>query len=260
MRYLKSIFIWTGIVCLILVWLPLLSIMALFDRDPVRYKTGKMFRGLGWAISRINPNWIIHIEGNKNIDDRKPYVIVCNHLSNADIPLISNLPWEMKWVAKKELFDIPIVGWMMKLAKDISVDRKRKVKKEVFEKCSFALEHNTSVMFFPEGTRSKTGMLNRFSFGAFDLAIRKQIDILPLVIDGTQGCLPKRSWTFSQNDDIRLKILNPVDVSDYSVDDIRKLTNDVRSSIANQLAEWRDEPIHKVDAMSSVSPVDDVSG
>lgn len=260
MRYLKSIIIWTGILLLILVWLPLLYVMALFDRDPVRYKTGRMFRNLGRAISKINPNWVIRIEGNLNIDDRKPYVVVCNHLSNADIPLISNLPWEMKWVAKKELFDVPFVGWMMKLAKDISVDRKSNLKKGVFEKCSFTLDHNVSVMFFPEGTRSKTGMLNRFSSGAFDLAIRKQVDILPLVIDGTQGCLPKKSWTFSPSDDIRLKVLEPVDTSAYSVDDIRRLTKDVRDSIANQLAEWRNEPVNKVDAMNRVSPDGDGSG
>lgn len=251
MRYLKSIAIWTGILLLIIIWLPLLSVLALFDRDPVRYKTGRFFRMLGWSISKINPEWKIQIKGAEGINDRKPYIVVCNHLSNADIPLISNLPWEMKWVAKKELFDLPVLGWMMKMARDIPVDRKSKLKKAaVFKKCSYVLDKNVSVMFFPEGTRSRTGMLNRFSNGAFNLAIRKNIEILPLVIDGTQGCLPKKSWTFESSDNIRLKILKPVSAAGLSEEDTAKLRDSVRLKIANQLAEWRGVPVDKVNAMS----------
>ena len=62
--------------------------------------------------------------GDLPADPRHPYVVVSNHQSNADIPLISRLPWEMKWVAKKELFDVPVLGWEMLLAGDIPVDRR----------------------------------------------------------------------------------------------------------------------------------------
>ncbi|MFW6157592.1 MAG: lysophospholipid acyltransferase family protein, partial [Balneolaceae bacterium] len=123
---IKSLLIWICIVVLILFWLPMLALCRLFDRDPVRYRTGRLFRLLGKMMTRVNPGWRIRLEGLTDIDDRNPYIVVCNHLSNADIPVISNLPWEMKWVAKKELFDIPIVGWMMKLAGDISVNRRGK--------------------------------------------------------------------------------------------------------------------------------------
>lgn len=188
MEHVKSIFIWTALGLLILCWLPLLAIRRVFDTDPARYKTGRLFRKLGKAISRVNPNWKIRISGRTDIDDRRPYVMVCNHLSQADIPLISNLPWEMKWVAKKELFDIPIVGWMMKLASDISVDRRAPDRKEAtFKMARHYLSHNCSVIFFPEGTRSLNGKLNAFTRGAFELAIREQIPVLPLVIDGTQN-------------------------------------------------------------------------
>ncbi|MDX1591846.1 MAG: lysophospholipid acyltransferase family protein [Balneolaceae bacterium] len=249
MQQLKSILIWAAIILLIVIWVPLLAIRRLFDRDPARYRTGRWFRKLGYAISRVNPNWNVQIEGRVDIDDRHPYVVVSNHLSNADIPVISNLPWEMKWVAKKELFKLPFAGWMMRMAGDIPVDRSSSKKRVgVFKQCSFYLKENVSVMFFPEGTRSRSGKLNKFAPGAFDLAIREQIPILPIVIDGTQSCLPKNTWVFEEDVYVKMKILDPVPVQGLDIGDGKELMKRVRSTIASQLCEWRNEPLHKVDA------------
>lgn len=248
MEGLKSILIWIGAAILIVIWLPLLAVCRLFDRDPAHYYTGRLFRLLGKSISKINPNWNITLSGNTDIDDRNPYVIVCNHLSQADIPLISNLPWEMKWVAKKELFDTPVVGWMMKLAGDISVDRKAlNRKKKTLDTASDYLSKKCSVIFFPEGTRSRNGKLNTFTQGAFELAIQEQVPVLPLVIDGTQTCLPKKSWKFGTARHIKLKILEPVSTDGLEKEDIGDLTRQVRKRILEQLMEWRHEPAGKVD-------------
>ncbi len=248
---LKSVVIWMGVVFLILLWLPLLAIRRLFDRDPARYGTGRLFRILGKAVSKINPNWKITISGHTDIDDRKPYVMICNHLSQADIPLISNLPWEMKWTAKKELFKVPIVGWMMQLAGDISVDRQATDRKFLtLRQSSFYLNNRCSVMFFPEGTRSRNGKLNRFNHGAFELAIREQVPILPMVIDGTQNTLPARSWKFGIAKNIRLKVLDPVPTAGWDKKDTRRLMEKVRSMILEQLSEWRDESPEKIDNLA----------
>ncbi|WP_069131035.1 lysophospholipid acyltransferase family protein [Rhodohalobacter halophilus] len=240
MQRIKSLLIWAGIVLLILFWLPLLAIIRLFDRDPVRYRTGKWFRKLGYFISKVNPNWNVAIEGGDDIDDRHPYVMVSNHLSNADIPVISNLPWEMKWVAKKELFSLPVAGWMMKMAGDISVDRSSSNKRiGVFKRCKYYLDRNISVIFFPEGTRSRTGTINRFAPGAFDLAIREQVPILPIALDGTQGCLPKKSWVFKPDVYVKMKILDPISTEGLTKEDANELRDRVRYAIADQVAEWR---------------------
>jgi len=258
MQQLTSVLIWAGIILLIVLWLPLLLIIRLFDRDPTRYKTGWMFRRLGFAISKINPNWNVDIEGAEEIDDRNPYIIVSNHLSNADIPVISNLPWEMKWVAKKELFTLPIVGWMMKMAGDILVDRRSTIKRAgVFKQCKYYLDKSVSVIFFPEGTRSKSGKLNRFSMGAFDLAIREKLPVLPIVLDGTQGCLPKNTWKFKPDVYVKMKVLPPVQTEMYKPEQSNELMKRVRGNIAAQLAEWRGEPVSEVDAMADRRPVDD---
>ncbi len=262
MQRLTSVFIWTVIALLIICWLPLLAIVRVFDRDPGRYRTGWTFRRLGFFLSRVNPNWKVSIEGNTRVDDRNPYVIVSNHMSNADIPVISNLPWEMKWIAKKELFDIPVVGWMMKLAGDIPVSR-GSIRKtvSVFKRSRFHLDHNVSVIFFPEGTRSRTGDLGRFATGAFDLAIREKIPILPLVLDGTQGCLPKKSWVFEPDVFVKLKVLEPVSTEGYDKGDSAILMQNVRKKMAQQLAEWRGVDITEVDSVAHrPHPDGDVSG
>lgn len=258
MQQLASVFIWIAIVVLVLTWLPLLAIVRLFDRDPGRYKTGRMFRRLGLMISRVNPNWKISIKGETQIDDRNPYVIVSNHLSNADIPVISNLPWEMKWVAKKELFDLPVLGWLMRLSGDIPVSRgSMREAVKVFKRCKYYLDRNTSVIFFPEGTRSRSGKLTRFASGAFDLAIREKKPILPIVLDGTQGCLPKQSWIFEKDVHVKLKVLNPISTSEYKKGDSPELMQKVRTQIAEQLAEWRGVDITEVDYVVRRSPQDD---
>lgn len=233
---------------LIVLWLPLLAVTRLFDRDPARYRTGRVFRKLGKWITRINPGWDITISGNKAIDDRNPYIVVCNHLSSADIPLISNLPWEMKWMAKKELFDTPVIGWMMKLAGDIPVDRRNPQRQlSTFKQSIHYLRNNCSVMFFPEGTRSRTGRVKRFNQGAFRMAVNENIPILPLVIDGTQNCLPKNSWKFGKAPEIRLRVLEPINTVGMNKGDVSQLTDAVRVAIMEQLAEWRNTDLKSVD-------------
>ena len=250
MRTLQSAFFWVAIVFLMIIWLPLLFVIKTFDRNPTRYITGKWFRKLGKAITALNPAWKVRVEGQTDFDDRKPYVMVCNHLSNADIPVISNLSCEMKWVSKKELFTVPVTGWMMSWAKDISVDRKADNRgAAVYKQSSFFLDNDVSIIYFPEGTRSKSGKLNKFARGAFDIAIRKKVDILPMVIDGTQNCLPKNTWKFGKADSIRLKVLPPISTSDLKKDDVPALIDTVRGVILKELASMRGIPEQEVDGM-----------
>lgn len=240
MDAVKSALIWLVALVLTLVWLPLLAIRRLLDRDPAFYNTGYLFRKLGKAFSRINPNWKLSISGNISINDREPYIMICNHQSFADIPLISNLPWEMKWVAKEGLFDLPITGWMMRLAGDIPVRRNLSNQKElIFEEASHYLRNDCSVIFFPEGTRSPKGRLRRFTTGAFELAIQENVSVLPLAIDGTQNTLPKNTWKFGKAENIRLKVLEPVDTEAYEADDAGELMHKVREMIGDQLDTWR---------------------
>lgn len=246
----RSLITWFTACLLIIAWLPLLAISRLFERDPVRYRTGFLFRKLGKALTRVNPAWRLHISGEAISDPRRPYVVVSNHQSLADIPLISNLPWEMKWMGKMELFKLPFIGWMMRLAGDISVDRKNpRSGAKALIKAQRYLEQRCSVIIFPEGTRTLDGRVRRFTDGAFHLAIRAKVPILPLVIEGSRDCIPKNSWQFGKPSDILLKILPPFDTSSLTMQDVSSFRDTVRRTMMQQIAEWRSVPVEAVDGM-----------
>ena len=245
---ISSLFTWLISGLLILFWLPLLAFRRLFDRDPVLYSTGYMFRKLGKALTRVNPSWRLHISGETIANPRHPYVVVSNHKSLADIPLISNLPWEMKLMGKVELFRLPVVGWMMKLAGDIAVDRKiARSGAQALLRAQHYLERKCSVMIFPEGTRTLDGRVRPFTDGAFHLAIRSKMPILPLAIEGSRECIPKNSWRFGKPSDVHLKVLPAVETSSLTIDDVSALRERVRSSIMNEIATWRAVTIDEVD-------------
>jgi 1-acyl-sn-glycerol-3-phosphate acyltransferase len=151
----------------------------------------------------------------------------------------------MKWVSKAELFGLPFVGWMMRLAGDIPVDRRNpRSGAKMLLHAARVLHQKCSVMVFPEGTRSTDGRVGPFSDGAFHLAVRAQVPVLPIVVDGSRDCLPKKSWRFSDAHDIRLKVLPPVSTAGMTTDDVEQLRESVRNQIVGQLASWRKSSGH----------------
>lgn len=252
---LRSLWTWAATITLIVSWLPLLALIRRFDRDPARYTTGRWFRRLGAAITRVNPAWKIDVSGAFPDDPRHPYVVVCNHQSFGDIPVVSRLPWEMKWVAKVELFKVPFVGRMMKLAGDIPLDRSdtRSGAKALMQARQY-LQQRCSVIFFPEGTRSPDGRVQAFNDGAFRMAIKERLPVLPLALDGTHDALPKHTWRFGAVSRIRLRVLPPVATDGLTAADTVALRDRVRAQIVAQLAEWRGTTPEAVDTLAGLRP------
>ncbi|HEX2251018.1 MAG TPA: lysophospholipid acyltransferase family protein [Gemmatimonadales bacterium] len=200
-----------------------------FDR--ARYITGYLFRRIGPVMATLNPLWRFRYSGVMPNDPRRPYVVVSNHESFADILLISHLPWEMKWLSKAELFRIPVMGWMMWLAGDIPVKRGFGPSAiEAMERCRDALRKRVSVMIFPEGTRSKTANLLPFKDGAFRLAIEAGVPILPLALWGTGTALPKHGWRFGRSA-AEVRVLEPVETGGLTLADVPELKARVREMI-----------------------------
>src|SRR5262245_15256465 len=96
-RTLRSTWIWAASSGLILLWTPLLFVISFFERDPLRVRTGRWFRRLGRLLARLS-RWRILISGLENLEANKAYVIVSNHQSLADIPVISHLRIDTKWL------------------------------------------------------------------------------------------------------------------------------------------------------------------
>ena len=116
------------------------------------------------------------------------------------------------------------------------------------------LRNGCPVMFFPEGTRSKDGKVGRFNDGAFHLAIKAQVPILPIVVEGSHQCLPKHSWVFGEPATIRLKVFSPVETNGLTAADVGSLREQVRTAIIRQIAEWRGSDPSSVDALSGPQP------
>jgi len=230
----------------IAVWPPVVALVLLVTRpfDRNRAVAGRLLRLCGAFISRSFPFWRIRIEGRWP-PGRGAYVVVANHQSFLDIFLISNIPHEMKWVAKKDLFKIPWVGWAFFLVGDIPIDRGDPASAvKVIGKARRYLEHGMSVMMFPEGTRSRDGKLLPFKTGAFKLAIDAGVPVLPIAVSGTAQGMPKGSpWVRPSR--LTVRILEPVPTAGLGDRDLRTLRDGVRDSIARAL-EDRDEPIERM--------------
>lgn len=249
---LVSLWVWFAIGTIMVLWVPVMIVARLLDRDPAHYYAGYTLRIMGRLLTYVNPFWQIELEGPFPDNPRNPYVVVGNHFSQADPPILAHVPWEMKWVAKKALFDLPVAGWLLHLSGDICVDRSdKKSRGAVLSTSREYLKRRCSVMFFPEGTRSRDGRVHRFSDGAFRLAIKAGVPILPIAIDGTHEALPKHSIWFDPNPEpIRVKVLAPVPTDEYTSDEARALQRRVRARIIAQVAAWRGVSVAEADGMA----------
>ena len=172
-----------------------LVLIATFAFDRRRLLAGRTLRLVGKTAAKTSPVWRFRV--TTDIGRYRPQKTVCvsNHCSFTDIFLISHLPWEMKWLAKRSLFKMPFVGWSMWLVGDVGIDRRSpRAAKAALDECRRWLERNVPVMIFPEGTRSPTDELLPFKDGAFRLAIEAGADVLPMAVHGTRQAWAKHGW------------------------------------------------------------------
>ena len=236
-RSLWSIWSWFVFGACLVIWLPLMSVVWLVTApfDPSRYWCGYLFRKLTVVHEKLNPLWTFRVGGTMPANPRNPYVVVSNHESFVDILLISHLPWEMKWLSKKEMFRIPVGGWLMRMARDIELDRKDPARSATaMAQCRDRLADHVSVMIFPEGTRSTTGDLLPFKDGAFRLAIEAGVPILPLAVHGAATALPKHDWRFGRST-AEVRVLEPISTTGLGLEDQEQLKAQVRARIVEEL-------------------------
>lgn len=183
-----------------------------------------------WAMFYIwaNPFWKIDLEGKENIKKGQTYIIISNHQSAFDIVLLHRLWMHFKWVAKRELFRIPIIGWNLWLNKHIVIDRTsvRDARKMILE-AQKNLNMRNSVLIFPEGTRSSDGTIKRFKNGAFVLAKKTNFPILPVIIEGTKEVFPRKGYVLKGSQTFTMRVLKPIEPSEYAEKDVNELTNEM---------------------------------
>jgi 1-acyl-sn-glycerol-3-phosphate acyltransferase len=158
---------------------------------PGKTLKGKLFLLVSRTYARI-ALWFFRIKvvgrGRENIDAGSPYLFMSNHISHADSPALALvISHPLHWVFKKELARIPVFGWVLLACGQIMVDRSSAEKaKAAMEEALSGLSGNSSVMIYPEGTRSRDGTLGPFKKGGFWMALQAGLPIVPVRVSGSR--------------------------------------------------------------------------
>ncbi len=193
-----------------------------------------------WAslYTWLNPAWPVQVIGREKIRPGVAYVIVANHQSLLDILVLFRLFRHFKWVSKIENFRVPFIGWNMSLNRYIKLRRGDRASiAKMMQACEQALASGSSIMMFPEGTRSMDGRLRPFKPGAFALAQRMGVPLLPIVLEGTGNALPKRGFVLQGRHEIRIRVLDEISYEAVAAAELNELVEGVRNRFALELGE-----------------------
>ena len=200
-------------------------------------RTASRLTAVPWArvMAWVTP-MRVKVEGRENIDPRQSYVLVSNHQSQYDIFVLYGwLGVDFKWVIKQELRNVPGIGVACERLGHIFIDRSNHAAAiATLEAARTKIVDGTSVIFFPEGTRSTDGQLLRFKRGAFRMAVDLGLPILPLTVTGTRDVLPANTSDLMPGS-ARLIIHEPISIEGVTVKDCQKLSDRVREVIASSL-------------------------
>jgi 1-acyl-sn-glycerol-3-phosphate acyltransferase len=222
-----------------------ISLAALFFVRVLRRSSGSC-QGLarGWGRFILWAGGVrVTREGGDDLDPSAPYIFACNHQSQFDIPVLHGfLGHDFRWLAKKELFRVPIWGAAMRASGYIPIDRSQG--REALRSLSEAaaeIAAGKSVVIFPEGTRSPDGRLGAFKAGGVQLAIKAGVPIVPVAIRGTHRILPKGKLLATPGE-VAVRVGAPIEVAGCRLREKHDLALRVRACVAGMLGE-EGEPV-----------------
>jgi 1-acyl-sn-glycerol-3-phosphate acyltransferase len=245
MHILKSLWVWLSSITFVLLAFPVAILLWLislpFDSRRLMNNSWMIIQGI--VLTKMSPFWKVTVEGREKINNKQAYIIIPNHQSLLDIVFFNMLRHRLRWVSKIEIFRVPLVGQEMRMVKYIEIVRGNKQSViKMMEKCVASLHEGISIVIFPEGTRSLNGEIGRFKTGAFQLAIRTDKPLLPVLIDGTGDLLPKKGMIFRRYKNVRLRVLDPIFPGQFGTGDPDELAARVQSMMVEALKVLRSEP------------------
>ncbi len=231
---IRTIFVWSCIVIATLVLGMFTFITYPIDRTG---RAGHVFAKLWGRIALLANRIKVRVEGMEHLNGKGPYLFMSNHQGFYDIfVLLGHLPYQFKWLAKKELFSVPFLGWTMAAVGYISIDRGgTRNTVEAMNEAARKIRDGMSVVIFPEGSRSPDGSIQPFKKGGFTLAIKSKAPIVPIAISGSREIMPKDSLTAAPGE-IRILVGNPIETQHYSLKDRESLMKKVRETISGNFA------------------------
>jgi 1-acyl-sn-glycerol-3-phosphate acyltransferase len=233
-----TIWCWTGCGLSTAFWATVSILASLFS------KTGRLQHFCMRRWSRDNL-WLsrarVEIEGLENIDPDRPQIFAANHSGLHDIlSLAAHLPIQFRWVAKKSLFKVPFMGWHMRRSGYIPIDREnpREAARSIIEAARI-IRGGVNAIAFPEGTRSRTGDIGQFRSGAFALALRTAVPLVPITLEGSYRVIMPKTLQVNPGTVIRIRIGKPIDLSAYDKSDRHRLMEEIFSLMSRNLEELR---------------------
>lgn len=183
----------------------------------------------------------VQIRGLDRVPRAKPYLFISNHQSIYDIPVLFwYLPFQLRIIAKDSLGRFPVLGWHLARTGHVLVQRQNPGS-TVFKKVSALMRANHSLIVFPEGTRSRDGVVGKFKGGIFLLAIEAGLPIVPVAIDGTRRVMRKGGLTTCPGE-VTVEVFDPIDTAGLQAEDARSLAERVRHTIAGVIVPDRRTP------------------
>lgn len=202
---------------------------------------GKLIDSWSKWFLRIPPvRYVVH--GLSHAEPGQQYVVVTNHLSNFDIPLVlQTVPGKVRFLAKKELYKIPLFGPAMVKIGVVIIDRRAgmSVHDAIFTASAESIRQGNWLLVFAEGTRSRDGEMARFKKGAFRIAVDNQLPLLPVVIEGTYDVNPPESMLIFPGK-AQVSIMEPVDTAGLVRTDIAALADKVQGMMLEEYDRLRE--------------------
>ncbi len=177
------------------------------------------------------------------IDRDKRYILIANHYSYFDIPCIfAAIPQPIRFMAKVSLFKIPIFGWALHKSGFIPIDRKnRRTAVKSFDLAGERIRKGNTIVIFPEEGRTRERTMREFQRGAFLLAIKSGLPIVPMAIDGTYDVMPARRWSIKPGK-VTIRVTPPIETDGLSVRDKDALLTESRARIHKLLFGTEETP------------------
>ncbi len=229
---IRTTYIMLWVVLTTIFWGTIAIIISFFTRtgNPVHIIARIWARGILY-VSRIR----VKVNGLNQIDPTQSYVYMSNHQSNFDIPvLLAHLPVQFRWLAKAELFKIPLFGRAMQGAGYVKIDRfNQESAFQSIKEAAAKMKDGVSVMIFPEGTRSRDGRIRPFKKGGFIMAVDAGVPIVPIVLQGTWSIMEKSSLQINTGD-VVINLEKPIATTNYSRQNKDELIEAVRRVICER--------------------------
>jgi 1-acyl-sn-glycerol-3-phosphate acyltransferase len=186
-----------------------------------------------WLIMKtiLSP---VKVTGLNKIDTSKAHVYAVTHASALDIPVLYvNLPFEFRILFKKELLSYPIVGWHLRRSGQVCIDQQKPTRSIAHIRSAVkSLQAGMPLVIFPEGGRTPDGEIKPFMPGAFYLAIKAQVDIVPIALVGTYELLPMNTYHIKSRP-LEMRVGEPISTAGYSLREMEALSEKVHLAMEN---------------------------